>query len=799
MKRRRRRKTRRSISLDFQTLEPRQLLAADLSGPQFLQANDPLPLQKNLVVNGAFDPTSTHSSQFYRDSEVDGWFGVNSATGQRLNLLEVAGDHGFVLDLDSTRNAFDVVAQDINTRTGADYILAFDMRTRPVNASADPQTNDVEVFWGGTSLGTFSAARHWQSVVLAVKGASTDTTRLEFRETTTAGGDGRGPLIDNVRLTRVLPDAIDNGSFESVEDSALELHDTRTVPGWAAMGDANDRLLKIVRGSDSRDGERFLNLDSSGDRLDRIYRDLATQNGDTYFVTFDLKSGTGNADVENELRVRWAGAWVGTFQGQKDWQSFGIQVTATSSQSRLIFREPPVGAQGAGNGDGPWLDNVRVFRVDPDAGILEVDLNGGQPGIDATADYTEGSGAIVITGDQVVVDNATGTELTGATVRILNPRDGNQESLFATLGGTNISAAFDLATGVLTLSGTDSVENYQQVLRTVTYNNQSANPDLESRQIEFVVQNGSVTSKPAIVTVAMHRTNTAPVIDTIGDPTVSLGKSLDLQIGVTDPDDASDTLDYSITFDGPPVGGGSAVPTISSTGKIQWTPDREGTLNVTVTVKDPSGASDSKTFTVTVVRNAEVPADFSPFSGKRQLSLVTPSARNNIYSAKPPQTLDTTKDYFAIFTTADGQIRVKLFDDSAPGTVNNFVALAQDGFYDGLTFHRVIDLGPGFIAQGGDPTGSGSGGPGYRFNDEATALTDFNRAGLLAMANAGPDTNGSQFFFTMAPQLHLNGLHAIFGEVVEGMDVVNAINQRSPGSSTPAEIIYRVDIEVVDP
>ena len=157
MSRRRRCKPRRTDSLDFQTLEPRQLLAADLGGPQFLHAGDSSPELTNLVVNGTFEPTSTHASQFYRDSEVDGWFGVNSDSGQRLNLLEVAGDRGFVLDLDSTRNAFDIVAQDVNTRSGADYILAFDFRTRPVNAAADPKTNDLEVFWDGASLGTFSA------------------------------------------------------------------------------------------------------------------------------------------------------------------------------------------------------------------------------------------------------------------------------------------------------------------------------------------------------------------------------------------------------------------------------------------------------------------------------------------------------------------------------------------------------------------------------------------------------------------------------------------------------------------
>jgi len=120
---------------------------------------------------------------------------------------------------------------------------------------------------------------------------------------------------------------------------------------------------------------------------------------------------------------------------------------------------------------------------------------------------------------------------------------------------------------------------------------------------------------------------------------------------------------------------------------------------------------------------------------------------------------------------------VQLFDDQAPKTVNNFVFLAQNGFYNGTTFHRVLD---GFMAQGGDPTGTGMGGPGYQFEDEFSPDLTFDRPGLLAMANSGPNTNGSQFFITYDATPHLNGLHTIFGEVIEGMDVVNNITRRDP-------------------
>jgi cyclophilin family peptidyl-prolyl cis-trans isomerase len=148
------------------------------------------------------------------------------------------------------------------------------------------------------------------------------------------------------------------------------------------------------------------------------------------------------------------------------------------------------------------------------------------------------------------------------------------------------------------------------------------------------------------------------------------------------------------------------------------------------------------------------------------------------YDAAPPMTIDQGKTYYATFTMANGgQFVAELFDDQAPITVNNFVFLARQGFYDGTTFHRVLE---GFMAQGGDPTGTGMGGPGYQFEDEFSPELTFDRPGLLAMANSGANTNGSQFFITYAPTPHLNNRHTIFGEVIEGMDVVNNITRRDP-------------------
>jgi cyclophilin family peptidyl-prolyl cis-trans isomerase len=150
------------------------------------------------------------------------------------------------------------------------------------------------------------------------------------------------------------------------------------------------------------------------------------------------------------------------------------------------------------------------------------------------------------------------------------------------------------------------------------------------------------------------------------------------------------------------------------------------------------------------------------------------------YDAAPPMVIDPAKRYSATIATERGDIVVELYADKAPVTVNNFVFLARDGYYDGVTFHRVI---ANFMAQTGDPTGTGRGGPGYKFSDEFEPSLRHDGPGVLSMANAGPGTNGSQFFITYKATPHLDGKHAVFGRVVEGMDVVYSIPERDPGSA----------------
>ena len=189
-----------------------------------------------------------------------------------------------------------------------------------------------------------------------------------------------------------------------------------------------------------------------------------------------------------------------------------------------------------------------------------------------------------------------------------------------------------------------------------------------------------------------------------------------------------------------------------------------------------------------MTQNAKPQAAASPTSQPKEAgSLATPElVGTKTYSSEPPMLIDTSKKYTATVTMAKGgSFVIELYADKAPITVNSFVFLARQGYFDGVTFHRVIE---DFMAQTGDPTGTGRGGPGYQFEYEASDLT-FEKAGVVAMANsgAGTPTNGSQFFITFGATPHLDGGFTIFGQVVSGMDVVNAITLRDPEQSPDYE------------
>ncbi len=171
-------------------------------------------------------------------------------------------------------------------------------------------------------------------------------------------------------------------------------------------------------------------------------------------------------------------------------------------------------------------------------------------------------------------------------------------------------------------------------------------------------------------------------------------------------------------------------------------------------------------------------------------------ASSKQWQTPPDMIIDPDKQYVATFKTRKGDIKVQLFADKAPKTVNNLVFLAREGYYDGTTFHRVL---PKFMAQGGDPTGTGAGGPGYNFEDECDPSLTFDEPGYLAMANAGPGTNGSQFFITFAPTPWLNGHHTIFGKVTEGMSVALSLTIRDPQRRPPfqGDVLETIEIEEI--
>ena len=171
---------------------------------------------------------------------------------------------------------------------------------------------------------------------------------------------------------------------------------------------------------------------------------------------------------------------------------------------------------------------------------------------------------------------------------------------------------------------------------------------------------------------------------------------------------------------------------------------------------------------------------------------VAPAPGLKTYSAPPSMMIDTNKEYIATIETEKGDIVLELFASDVPTTVNNFVFLAHEGFYNGTTFHRVI---PGFMVQGGDPTGTGRGNPGYTFADEFTGHTHV--AGALSMANSGPNTNGCQFFITYTPQHGLDGKHSVFGQVIEGFDVLQSLTPRDPSRNPDfiGDRVIRITIE----
>ena len=198
-----------------------------------------------------------------------------------------------------------------------------------------------------------------------------------------------------------------------------------------------------------------------------------------------------------------------------------------------------------------------------------------------------------------------------------------------------------------------------------------------------------------------------------------------------------------------------------------------------------------------IVAGQGLPVDFNVWDNFVQSTIAVQSLEDSQYDAPPPMALEEGRTYRARVTMESGdEFVIELLPESAPQTVNSFVFLANEGWFDGVTFHRVL---PGFVAQTGDPTATGMGDPGYALPDEIDADLSHDGPGVVAMANSGPNTSGSQFYITLAPTTQLDGGYTIFGRIIEGMEVVQAISPRDPQvdpNAPPGDLIQSVQIEV---
>ncbi len=761
-------------SFKFEHLESRELLAGDLVAGA------------NLIENGEFEDFSNEVNGFVNQADFPSWEVAETVTNDSLRVFEFQGDvtRGHVLNLDAT-NDFDIVAQDVATRENERYLLSLDFRGNAVQSGADVSTNDIEVLWEGTSLGVFRPEQFWQTIVLEVSGGADPTSRLVICEVQ-AGNDSFGSFVDDVRLVHIEDAVVGNASFELVNSESSGLQAAADVPSWNSVGTPGNRFLDVVNDpAISEDGDRYLNLDSSAERLDRVHQTFDTIAGRQYYVAFDLRSGGTEVDAfDDEVRIRFNNQFAGVFVGQDNWQSFGFVMTVDSDRTKLVFRESGTNESGVGDGSGPLIDNVRIYSVAPGSDSLLVDLNGGEIGLNSEATFVEDDGPTAITTEFLTVNNSATSELTGAVVGINNLLDTDQEFLAVDTGETGIQSSYDTTTGRLRLFGRSSIENYRSVLRTLTYDNLSDTPDLTNRTIRVSVDYNSAFSITSRVNLAITATNDAPTIEAIADSSVTVNTLHAFDVQATDAEGSDITFTVSAT--GTAFGTGDPQPSINANGRVTWKPLQSGTAEITVTATDTDGDASTEVYSVDALLNAPVPEDFAPFSGNGQLSNVLPDFRNDLYALIPDMNIDTANTYTATFGTDAGDIEVLLFDDAAPNTVNNFVNLAKDGYYDGLTFHRVLSLvgseTDGFIAQGGDPAGDGTGGPGYRFADEIDPNLDFDRGGLLAMANSGvgTSTNGSQFFFNYDANVqHLNQRHTIFGEISSGIELLDSISEGS--------------------
>ena len=789
------RKRRTSGGLDYSHLENRQLLAANLSSG--LQVPNALPPATNLITNGefstfdqgdAFSVTNEFATaRFLPGAQVAGW-NVTDGDGDGdsvVNLISFNNERGTILEIDSTAGQDDRVFQDINTVAGQEYLLAFDFRNSQLDGTADPSTNDFEVFWNGELVASMTGGDFWQTAAFTVTGAANDSglSRLEFRDGREGnrGGDGRGALIHCVGLSEVTSAPVVNGGFEDVGTGAGPNFVPDNVAGWSVFNFADDASPRVIQvnefqtGETPIEGQNYLSVNSDSSLINHVFQDIATSSGETYYVTFSYRTDPASTAEAEQLRVRWNGEWAATFVGDSDWQSVGILLDADSDLSRLSFRE--AGEQ-PGAGAGVHIDDLQIFTVDQVVNDLSIDLNGTGDDDTITQNFTEGNAPLPVA-PNLVVSHESGTQFSSATVALLGSPVGSTEVLAFdadAVQAAGLTSEYDAVVGVLTLEGDATIAQYQTVLRTVTYQNTAETFSIVQREIGFEladdsIPSGDTNSEQVVAVVSLSEQNDAPVLATIQDQTAGFGEIVEFQVDADDLD--GDTLDFAVSIDG--LAAISAQPTISDSGEFSLIATEAGTFEVTVTATDAANQVAQQTFDLTV-------GEFIPFEGIGALSNIPGPLRQGIYTEAPPQNIDTNNTFDAILDTDVGEIQIRLLASESPTFVNNFVNLARDGFYDGLVFHRVID---GFVAQGGDPLGTGTGGPGFQIPDEVGNTIPFDSGGQLSFANSGNNTTGSQFFITFDQTGLNNSQFSVFGNVTAGDDVLDQIVRTQVGNSTP--------------
>ena len=778
-KNRRPRRRNSQEALSFRQLEPRKMLAGDV------------PAGANLIVNGDFETFTNQESsnvvnsfataRFYGSDLVPGWT-VTDGDGdgsQRINLLTFDNERGTVLDVDSILGQDDSLFQDVDVIVGQQYVFSFDLfGPDQLDVATELQSNDFEVYYNGELLGALEGNNRFHQASFVVTGAANDSdgsaeagdtvsARFEFRDGSSGdrGGDGRGSLIDAVSLVAVTEASVVNGDFEGNDSADGPDFVPEDVDGFSLFtfaDDPEDRVIQIL--SDDGDAGNFLNLNSSSNVTDQVFQDFSTEAGQTYFVTFDARVDPTSTSSPDQLSVRFDNQFAAAVVGTDQFQSYGILVEATSDTSRLTFREA---GDNLGVGASPQIDNIQFFQVndvvEPPVNDLVVDANGAVEGLNTAVVFEVNAGPQNIA-SEVVISHDSGETLNFASIALISDSILPTESLSVDVGSTGIVAEYDFLTGVLELEGLATLAEYQEVIRTLTYDNTAGTP--VDRLVGISVTNSEIVddtnfSPRALINVAVGE---ALTLATISDQSVSFGQSLNLTLDATSFAGNEDVLDFEVVDAGLLTG----LLSISESGELTLPVASEaGSFDVVVAVTDSLGERAEQAFAIDV-------AEFVPFEGVGALSNIPPAQRNDIYTSPPPQNIDTSLTYDAVLDTSQGEIRVRLLDDESPTFVNNFINLARDGFYDGLTFHRVID---GFVGQGGDPLGEGFGGPGFEIPDEVGNDIPFDSRGQLSFANAGNNTTGSQFFFTFAPTNLSVDQFSVFGNITSGDAVLDLLTR----------------------